>query len=134
VITPLAPVPTDTSLPFWEAAREHRLIVQSCTACGRLQFPPLPMCSGCTADGLEWRELSGRGRVITWTRTHQQYHPALAAQLPYTVLLVELAEQPGLLLYGNLRPAAADVTVNLEVSAVFEDNPDGWTLIHWRAH
>jgi uncharacterized protein len=133
VITPLSPDPTDTSLPFWEAAKERRLIVQECSACGRLRFPAVPFCAPCGSEEFTWREVSGNGRIATWTRTYQLYHPELADQVPYTVLLVELVEQPGLLLYGNLRPSSADVAVGQPVSAVFEDRPDGWTLIHWRA-
>ena len=28
--------------PFWDAARAHRLVVQTCTGCGDAHFPPPP--------------------------------------------------------------------------------------------
>ena len=30
--------------PFWAAAREHRLVVPRCTACGTYRFPPAAFC------------------------------------------------------------------------------------------
>ena len=51
------PVPDELSKPFWDACNERRLIVQNCTACDRMQYPPQAMCAGCrSADHLAWRE------------------------------------------------------------------------------
>ncbi|HEY1737538.1 MAG TPA: zinc ribbon domain-containing protein, partial [Acidimicrobiia bacterium] len=35
-----APIITDDSAVFWDAAVDHRLVVQACGECGRLQHPP----------------------------------------------------------------------------------------------
>lgn len=65
--------------------------------------------------------VSGKGRVLSWVVTHQPFLPAFADRLPYVVLVVELVEQAGLLMYGNLRPEDAPVAIGLAVHAVFED-------------
>src|SRR6266581_3137272 len=44
------PVPDEVSKPFWDACNERRLIVQNCAACS-------------SAAHLEWRAVSGRGRI-----------------------------------------------------------------------
>jgi len=46
-------------------------------------------------------------------------------------VLIELVEQPNLLMYGNYRGALETLTVGTPVRAVYEDRPDDWTLIQW---
>jgi uncharacterized OB-fold protein len=81
--------------PFWEAAREHRLILQHCTQCGTYQFYPRPFCLECQSGEMEWSEASGRGTVYSVTTVRMNVLPDL--QPPYQVAIVELAEGPRLL-------------------------------------
>ncbi|MFH1560303.1 MAG: zinc ribbon domain-containing protein, partial [Chloroflexota bacterium] len=59
----LIPVPDESSKPFWDAINEKRLMVQNCTACNTLQYPPKPTCTDCGSDKMEWKETSGRGHI-----------------------------------------------------------------------
>ncbi|MQC48408.1 MAG: hypothetical protein DWG77_04855, partial [Chloroflexi bacterium] len=43
----LIPIPDEVSQPFWDAVDERRLIVQHCTACDTLQYPPREACQDC---------------------------------------------------------------------------------------
>jgi uncharacterized OB-fold protein len=128
----LLPVVDLDSAPFWAAAREHRLAVQRCDDCFVLRFPVKPICPCCHSWSATWAELSGSGRVRSWVTTHHVTHPAFARQLPYVVLYVELEEQSGLMMYGNLRPAAAAVHSGMAVKAVFEDVSPEITLVQWQ--
>jgi uncharacterized OB-fold protein len=85
------PVSRETA-PFWEAAREHRLVLQHCDACGRVQHPPGPVCHRCRAAALSWREVAGRGRVYSYTWVHRAFVPVLEGHLPYAVAVIELGE------------------------------------------
>ena len=38
------PVPDELSKPFWDAVKEKRLVLQHCTACDKLQYPPQQTC------------------------------------------------------------------------------------------
>ena len=125
------PLPDADSAPFWAAVREGRLVVQRCTACGTYRFPPTAVCRRCRSTGTTWAEVSGQARVLSWIVTHQVFHPAFAGAAPYAVLLVELAEQPGLAMYGNLRPPDAPITEGMAVRAVFEAVDDELTLVQW---
>ncbi|WP_112469380.1 bifunctional MaoC family dehydratase N-terminal/OB-fold nucleic acid binding domain-containing protein [Streptomyces triticisoli] len=76
---------------FWfEAARQHRLVIQRCAACGALRHPPGPCCPECAS--LEWDtvEASGHGHVHSFVVNHHPRHPAFA--YPLVVAVVELAE------------------------------------------
>jgi len=92
--TPARPAPPDTPLTrgYWEAARSGRLAVQQCAACGKLRHYPRLLCDACHSTAVQWRELSGRGRIHSWTVTHHAFHPAFAAELPYALVTVDLDE------------------------------------------
>lgn len=84
---------------FWfEAAKEHRLVIQRCTGCGRLRHPPGPCCPRCGSYEWDAAEASGRGRVYSYVVSHHPRHPAFDP--PYLVALVELEE--GTRLVANL--------------------------------
>ena len=59
------PVPDDVDKPFYDACNEERLVVQHCAACNRFQFPPRAMCPKCGNRALAWREIAGRGRIVS---------------------------------------------------------------------
>lgn len=92
------PLPEITPLtePFWTAAREHRLLLQRCAACGRHQFPPEPGCTHCGGENLSWVEASGRARLYSWTVCHPPLLPYFAERAPWPVAAVELEEGPRL--------------------------------------
>ena len=59
-----APVPNELTKPFWDACNERRLVLQICTSCERLQYPPTRRCDECgLADSFEWKEVQGRGHI-----------------------------------------------------------------------
>jgi uncharacterized protein len=82
--------------PFWQGCREHRLMLPTCSACGKAHLPPGPVCPYCFSDELVWKQASGRGHVSTWTIVHKAWFPAFAAETPYNVVQVELDEGPRL--------------------------------------
>ncbi|MFW5416865.1 OB-fold domain-containing protein [Nocardiopsis sp. CNT-189] len=121
------------SAGWWELVRGHRLTVQGCTGCGLLRFPAREFCPACRSRSWEWRDSAGTGRVAAWTVTHRPFHPAFAAETPYTVLRVALDDGPGLHCWGRLAGAGPEVlAAGLPVEAVFTDAEPGLTLVDWR--
>ncbi len=114
------PTADATTLPFWQAASEHRLVVQRCTACGRTRLPPAPVCAGCRSDGADWQEVSGRGEVYTYTVVHR---PVAAGQaLPFVIAVVALEDAGGVRIISNLVGADPEaVAIGLPVELVWED-------------
>ncbi|MGW0330334.1 Zn-ribbon domain-containing OB-fold protein [Streptomyces sp. NPDC003011] len=102
----LTPVTDADGAPFWRYAAQGELRVQSCADCGELRFPPRPCCPNCQSFASEWRPVSGLGRVWSYVVPHPPLLPAYAAQAPYNVVLVELADAPRIRLVGNLVAAA----------------------------
>ena len=98
------PVPDTSSAveaPFWEALRQGHLLIQHCRHCREWMFPTRIRCVQC-GSAPEWKPVSGKGRIWSFTRVHPPVLPAFAALTPYPVALVELEEQRGIRLVGNL--------------------------------
>jgi uncharacterized OB-fold protein len=119
---PPKPLPdTSGSLsPFFAAAKRRELVVQRCAGCGALRFPPRELCSACLACDATWVPVSGRGEVFSYNVMHQVYHPGFAADVPYAVVVVKLAEGPKITsrLVG-VEPH--DVRVGMPVAVTFEE-------------
>ncbi|MFI1567931.1 OB-fold domain-containing protein [Streptomyces sp. NPDC020490] len=98
---------------FWfEAAKEHRLVIQRCLSCETLRHPPGPCCPRCGSFEWDTVRASGRGHVHSFTVNHHPRHPAF--DYPLVVAVVELAE--GTRLITNLTGVAPeDVTVDMPV-------------------
>ena len=113
-----APGPTRTALtaPFWDAARDGRLVLQHCDACSRSVFYPRALCPHCWSDRLVWRAASGRGRLKSFSVVHRPGHPAWEAVAPYAIGLVELEEGPTMLSHILVAPDRLAVGLPLEVA------------------
>lgn len=71
--------------------RAGKLMASRCTICGQRSFPPRADCEHCLSPEFEWVEISGRGRLLTWSRISAA--PAgFEAFAPYTVGMLELAD------------------------------------------
>lgn len=112
--------------PFWDAARQNRLVVQTCRACGDAHFPPSPVCPACLSTEQEWREASGRGTLESWIEMHRAYWDGFRDALPYSVCLVRLDEGP--LLVSNLVGEAGTAKLGAAVRVVFEAVTETVTL------
>ncbi|MCZ4314819.1 OB-fold domain-containing protein [Comamonadaceae bacterium G21597-S1] len=101
---PLPSVDADAaSQPFFDAAREGRLVVQRCTACQTLQLGNV-ICDHCFARQFEWIAASGRATVHSFVVMHLSYHRSFEA--PYCGAIAELEEGPRLPVYlaDQVRP------------------------------
>lgn len=75
---------------FFDGAREGKLLIQRCNACGALQHPPTAACASCGSLDLGSQQASGRGELYSFTIVHA---PVVAPfKPPYLVALVALEE------------------------------------------
>jgi uncharacterized OB-fold protein len=119
------PLPDDTSAPFWEGAREGRLVVQRCAACERFQYPPDVACVHCQSTDLVPTEVSGRGVLWSFAVVDRAFHAGFVEAVPYVVALVELDEQAGLRLVTNIVDGSHDeLEVGMAVRVTFEERGD----------
>lgn len=122
-----APVANADSLPYWNAARERRLLIRKCKACATLHFMPRYLCPVCWSDQLEWVESKGGGSVHSYTVIRRAPAPAFAARVPYVVALIDLDEGPRMIT-NIIGDDALDVRIGDRVKVTFEDRGDGAML------
>ncbi len=122
---PPQPVPDEDTLGFWRATEAGHLELCRCHDCRRWLQPPLERCPSCWGEtGFE--PVSGNGEVYSYIVVHQPAIPGYRDQLPYTVALVELDEQPGLRLPGRIIGLEPDqVQVGLRVATEVVSLPGG---------
>lgn len=130
-----SPIPEEFDQPFWDACNEGRLLMQNCRTCSRLQHPPDSTCAQCgSADGLEWRELSGRGTVHSFGVVYDNSVALLQPDQPFNMAVIELEEDPGITMLSNLPGAPLDdVPIGAAVNVVFEATPaTGQKIPEWQ--
>src|SRR5207253_6202283 len=88
------PVANADSLPYWNAAREQRLLIRKCGACSALHFMPRHLCPVCWSDQLEWVQAKGTGSVHSYTIIRRAPVATFSARTPYVVALIDLDEGP----------------------------------------
>jgi len=114
------PAVTELTQPFWDAAKQGRLAIQRCHECLHFNHPPRPLCDACLSDKLAFEDVSGSGTVWSYTVMHQKSVAGFEEVVPYLTALVELDEQPMLLLPTNLPGVeTGDVTIGQRVHVTF---------------
>jgi hypothetical protein len=111
--------PPEEAQPFFDAAREQRLLIQHCPACGKHQFYPRKICKHCGDPNVEWVDASGKGTVHTFTVIHRGI-PGWVDEGPYVAAVIDLEE--GARMTSNVVECApADVSIGMPVEVTFVD-------------
>jgi len=122
---------------YFAQARQHRLVMRACAACGLMRYPPTHACPWCMALEWTWREVSGRGTLHSYEVVVHAIQPGFKDATPYVVVLVELDEQRGvpspdeaLRIIGNLVKSdgsmedSREAAIGRRVRVVFHDVAD----------
>jgi uncharacterized OB-fold protein len=118
-----APVVNADSAPYWQGARDNKLLLQRCSDCGTLRFFPRYLCTECGSDNTGWVEATGHGTVHSFTVVHRAAFPEFQERTPYVVALIDLEEGPRMM--SNIVGAdALDVVIGDAVTVEFEDRGD----------
>ena len=113
-----APASDWQTLAYWEGCGRGELVLQRCGDCGAVQHRPRGLCATCLSSGIEHFVASGRGRVHTFTITHQNGQSAFRNACPYVLAYVDLEEGPRLM--TNIVGCEPDaVEIGMEVRADF---------------
>jgi uncharacterized protein len=125
------PKPDLDSAPYWEAASRHELKLQQCNSCARFRFYPRSICPYCFSTEFEWRQLSGRGIIYSFTVIHRAAFPAFETKVPYVLALVELNE--GVRMMSNILDCDPNaVEIGMPVEVTFEDLSEEVSLPQFR--
>ncbi|MCX5779706.1 MAG: OB-fold domain-containing protein [Firmicutes bacterium] len=105
---------TDYQRIYWEKVDSGQLWLQFCPNCQKFVFYPRELCPFCLQAHLEWRPVSGTGKVHSYTIVYVSALPEFQDKVPYLYALVELDE--GVKMSTNLIDCSLDqVQVDLPV-------------------
>jgi uncharacterized OB-fold protein len=106
--------------PYWDAAKEGKLLVKFCKDCGKPHYYPRGICPHCFSTNLEWKQAKGTGEVYTYSIMN-------AGKPPYVIAYVTLDE--GVSMMTNIVDVPFDqVKVGQKVKVVFKDMDNGGKL------
>ncbi len=74
---------------FYKFLTKGKLMAGKCKKCGKIHLPPRPLCDNCYSEQFEWLEVSGEGKLLTYTVINvapQQFQHLT----PYAVGIVQL--------------------------------------------
>jgi uncharacterized OB-fold protein len=124
------PTPTPITAPFWEATREHRLLLQKCDN-GHVFYYARSHCPECLSNRLEWVEASGRGRLYSFTVARRPQSPEFAADVPYIIAAITLDEGPRMTsLLVEADPDKVEIDGRVEVT--WQDVSDSMAMPYFR--
>ena len=119
------PVLDDLNQAFWTGGAAGKLLIAKCSACGLLIHPPQPICTKCKTKHPLPTQVSGLGRILSYTVNHQAWYPTLP--VPFVVAVVELDEQPNLRIMTNIVDCPVEkVHIDQRVEVSFEQHEDVW--------
>ena len=128
------PLPDDASEGYWRSANKGRLAIQRCRQCRRWNHAPSMICPACGSVDLGYEHVSGEATLFSWTVIHHSPGPGFAGMLPLLVGIVELAEQPHLLLVANLLGCSAEgLSLGMPLRVEFERIGEDCMLPQFRA-
>ncbi len=84
---------------YSEALKQNKLLGLKCKQCGNIIVPPKIACGNCASTELDIAELSGKGKIQTFTTVFVAPE-GREGECPYVIVLVELDEGPWIM--GNL--------------------------------
>lgn len=121
------PQPSRWTKKYWEGAKDHKLLIQKCSACGNYMFYPRLYCVHCFSEHIEWVEASGKGKIYSYTVTLSNPVSTFMEDLPFTIAIIELDEGVRMLSHvvncdhGKLK-------CDMRVEVVFEDITEKFSL------
>ncbi len=74
---------------FYKFLDQQKLMAGRCLKCGKIHLPPRPLCDNCFSQEFEWVNISGIGKLLTYTVISiapQQFQDLT----PYAVGIVQL--------------------------------------------
>src|SRR3546814_4646213 len=88
--------------PFWASCNDQRLMLQHCRneQCGRYIYYPRVCCPHCRRPGLHWVDVSGKGKIESYSKIYRPQHDSFRTEVPIYFVAVRLNEGP--LMYSRL--------------------------------
>lgn len=119
--------------PFWQGAKEGKLMLPKCEDCGQVHWYPRHICPHCHSMNLTWVEGSGEGTIYTYAVQHMVFGK-WAEQAPFVTAYIDLKEGDRMLtvLRGVDPQKPEEIQIGAAVRVEFEQADDETFVPYWR--
>ena len=111
---------------FYSFLSQNKLMAGKCLKCGKIHLPPRPLCDNCYSAQFEWMQISGEGKLLTYTVIH--IAPTQFQELaPYSIGIIQLADDlklPGVIQNVPLDQLKIGMTLKVAFNAC--DGSQNW--------
>ena len=108
---------------FIDRLEQGKLSGTRCKDCGLIFFPPRADCHQCLTSNMEWFDLSGTGKLVTYSKL--EYAPVgFENDLPYSIALLDYGDYK---VFGRIAGdmPEEEIQVGMEMKAVVNELPNG---------
>jgi uncharacterized OB-fold protein len=108
---------------FVDQLEQGKVVGTKCKGCGLTFFPPRADCYKCLTSNMEWFQVSGTGKLVTYSKL--EYGPVgFEKDLPYAIAVVDYGDYK---VFGRLAKDLQDneIKVGMELKTVVTKLPNG---------
>ena len=108
---------------FVDYLEKGQVVGTKCKDCGLSFFPARADCYQCLSSNMEWFEVTGTGKLITYSKL--EYAPVgFGDDLPYAIALLDYGDYK---VFGRLAPDLSEdeISVGMEMTTVVNKLPNG---------
>jgi len=108
---------------FVDYLEQNKVMGTKCKSCGLTFFPPRADCYKCLSSNMEWFEVSGNGKLLSFSKL--EYGPVgFEKDLPYTIAILDYGDYK---VFGRLATELkeSDIKVGMELKTVVNSLPNG---------
>jgi uncharacterized OB-fold protein len=99
---------------FVSQLEEGKVMGTKCTECDAVYFPPRADCAKCLSSNMEWFEVAGKGKLVTYSKL--EYAPiGFGDDLPYAIALLDYGNYK---VFGRIAPDVPEdeIQVGMEMT------------------
>jgi uncharacterized OB-fold protein len=117
---------------FYKFLAQRKLMAGKCQKCGIIHLPPRPLCDNCYSQQFTWLQISGKGKLLTYTVIHVA-PVQFQALAPYAVGIVEL--ESGLKIPGMINGVSQEeLKIGMELTLDFGTCSTSQTWPQWQRY
>jgi len=108
---------------FIDYLEQGKVMATRCKDCGLIFFPPRADCYRCLASNMEWVEVSGTGKLVTYSKL--EYAPiGFGDDLPYAIALLDYGDYK---VFGRIAGDVPEeeIKVGMDMKTVANTLPNG---------
>ncbi|MFZ0448621.1 MAG: Zn-ribbon domain-containing OB-fold protein [Desulfatiglandaceae bacterium] len=108
---------------FIDYLEEGKVMATRCKDCGTVFFPPRADCYKCLDSNMDWTEVSGTGRLVTFSKL--EYAPiGFGDDLPYAIAVLDYGDYK---VFGRIagNVPEEEIRIGMDMKTVVNELPNG---------